>query len=51
VEVTLSIECEIPTLKLSIELLPNMAVEEEHVFFLEHLDEHHKDVGNCEQGT
>jgi len=51
VEVSLSIECEIPTLKLAIELLPNMTVEEKHVFFLERLDEHHKDVGNCERGT
>jgi hypothetical protein len=32
IEVVLSIECEIPSLKLAIELLPNTSTEEEHVY-------------------
>jgi len=38
-EVVLSIECEIPSLKLAIELLPTTSVEEEHSLHLAHLDE------------
>jgi hypothetical protein len=33
------IECEIPSLKLVVELLPNTSNLEEHLMHLEHLDE------------
>lgn len=36
---TLPIECEIPSLKLAIELLPNTTLVEEHLIYLEWLDE------------
>ena len=39
VELVLSIECEIPSLNLSIELLPDTSPLEEHLVFLEELDE------------
>ena len=39
IEVVLSIECEIPSLKLSIELLPNKSAEEECLLYLMQLDE------------
>ena len=38
-EATLPIECEIPSLKIAIELLPNTSPEEEHLLYLERLDE------------
>ena len=38
-EATLSIECEIPSLKLAIGLLPNTSPEEERLLYLERLDE------------
>jgi hypothetical protein len=38
-EAILLIECEIPSLKLAIELLPNTYVEEEHLLYLMRLDE------------
>ena len=38
-EATLLIECEIPSLKLAIELLPNTLPEEERLLYLERLDE------------
>ena len=38
-EVTLSIECETPSLKLVVELLPNTSLEEERLLYLEILDE------------
>ena len=38
-EATLSIECEIPSLKLAVELLPNTSLEEERLLYLERLDE------------
>ena len=38
-EATLPIECEIPSLKLAVELLPNTSPEEEHLLYLERLDE------------
>jgi hypothetical protein len=44
IEVVLSIECEIPSLKLSVELLPNTSVEEEHLLYLMQLDETHRDA-------
>eukprot|EP00253_Pinus_taeda_P012155 PITA_12155 len=36
---TLTIECEIPSLKLVVELLPNTSPEEERLLYLERLDE------------
>ena len=38
-EATLPIECEIPFLKLAVELLPNTSPEEEGLLYLERLDE------------
>lgn len=38
-EATLSIECEIPSLKLAVELLPNTTPVEERLIYLEWLDE------------
>lgn len=38
-EATLPIECEIPSLKLAVELLPNTTVVEERLLYLERLDE------------
>ena len=38
-EVMLPIECEVPSLKLSIELLPNTSAEEERLLHLHSLDE------------
>jgi hypothetical protein len=43
-EVVLPIECEIPSLKLAIELLPNTSIEEQHLLHLTQLDETHHDV-------
>jgi hypothetical protein len=34
IEVILSIECEIPSLNLAVELLPNTSVEEERLLYL-----------------
>ena len=38
-EVTLPVECDIPSLKLDVELLPDTSVEEERLLYLERLDE------------
>jgi transposase InsO family protein len=38
-EVILPIECEIPSLKLVVELLPDTSTEEERLLYLSHLDE------------
>jgi hypothetical protein len=38
------IECEIPSLKLAVELLPNTSTEEECILYLMQLDETHRDV-------
>ena len=38
-EATLPIECEIPSLKLVVELLPNTSPKEELLLYLESLDE------------
>lgn len=38
-EATLPIECEIPSLKLAVELLPNTTLVEERLLYLERLDE------------
>jgi hypothetical protein len=44
IEAIMSIECEIPSLKLVVELLPNTSVEEEHIFYLMKLYETHRDA-------
>jgi hypothetical protein len=44
IEVVLPIECEIPSLKLAVELLPNTSAEEEHLLYLMQLDETHRDA-------
>ena len=41
-EATLSIECEIPSLKLAIEILPETSPQEECLLYLERLDETHR---------
>ena len=38
-EAVLPIECEIPSLKLAVQLLPHTSFIEEHLIYLEHLDE------------
>ena len=38
-EATLPIECEIPSLKLDVQLFPNTSPKEEHLLYLERLDE------------
>ena len=43
-EAVLPIECEIPSLKLTIELLPNTTEEEQCLLYLSHLDEICRDV-------
>ena len=43
-EATLLIECEIPSLKINIELLPNTTIEEEWFLYLNKLDENHHDA-------
>ena len=42
-EVVLRIECEILSLKLAVELLPNTSVEEEWFLYLTNLDENRRD--------
>jgi hypothetical protein len=44
VEAILPIECEIPSLKLAVELLPNTSVEEERLLYLMRLDETRRDA-------
>jgi hypothetical protein len=44
VESILSIECEIPSLNLSVELLPNTSAEEECMLYLMKLDETRRDA-------
>ena len=43
-EVVLPIECEIPLLRLTIELLPHTIDEEQCLLYLSHLDEIHRDA-------
>ena len=43
-EAVLPIECEIPSLKLAIEILPNTTGEEDHLLYLNQLDENHRDA-------
>ena len=44
VESVLSIKCEIPSLKLAIELLPDTSPLEEHLIHLEQIDEQRRDA-------
>ena len=44
VEAITPIECEIPSLKIAIHVLPDMTKLEERLLHLEHLDEQHRDV-------
>jgi hypothetical protein len=44
VEVVLSIQCEIPSLKLVIEFLANTSTEEERLIYLSRLDEHNREA-------
>ena len=44
VESVLSVECEIPYLKLAIDLLPNTSPLEERLVHLEYLDEQRRDA-------
>ena len=44
VESILLVECEIPSLKLSVELLPDTFALEQHLVHLEHLDEQRQDA-------
>ena len=41
-EATLPIECEIPSLRLVVELLPDTTLEEEHFLYLNKLDKTHR---------
>ena len=43
-EATLPIECEIPSLKLVVELLPNTTIDKERFLYLNQLDETRYDV-------
>jgi hypothetical protein len=43
-EAILPIECEIPSLKLAVELLPNTSAEEERLLYLMRLDETRRDA-------
>ena len=43
-EFVLSIECEIPSLKLAIEILPGTTFEEECLLHLQQLEKHHRDT-------
>jgi hypothetical protein len=43
VEVDLLIECEIPSLKLVVELLPKTSTKDNYLVSLKCLDEHHQD--------
>jgi hypothetical protein len=44
IEVVMPIECEIPSLKLFVELLPNTSAKEEHLLYLMQLYETHRDA-------
>ena len=43
------IECEIPSLKLAVELLPDTSSLEEWLLHLEHLDEQHRDAATMNE--
>ena len=40
-EVVLPIECEIPSLRLTLKQLPHTTDEEQHLLYMSHLDEIH----------
>ena len=44
VESIFPVECEIPSLKIVVELLPDTSPLEEHLVHLEQLDEQHRDA-------
>jgi hypothetical protein len=44
IEAIMLIECEIPSLKIVVELLPNTLVEEERLLYMMQLEETHHDV-------
>ena len=44
VELILPVECEIPSLKLAVEILPDTSPLEEHLVHLEQLDEQRRDA-------
>ena len=44
IEVVLPVECEIPSMKLAIELLPNTSELEKRLVYLEQLNETHRDA-------
>jgi hypothetical protein len=44
IKIVLPIECEIPSLKLAVELLPNTSAEEECLLYLMQLDETHRNA-------
>ena len=48
-EATLTIECEIPSLKLVVELFPNTTIEEEHFLYLNKLDETRCNVSSANE--
>ena len=43
VALVLLVECEIPSLKLVVEILPDIFTLKDHLVHLEHLDEQHQD--------
>ena len=43
-EVVLPIQCQIPSLKLAVELLPNTSTKEERFLYLNNLDETRRDA-------
>eukprot|EP00253_Pinus_taeda_P033022 PITA_33022 len=43
------VECEIPSLKLAVELLPETSGLKEHLLHLEHLDEQHRDAATMNE--
>ena len=49
VEAVTLIECEIPSLKIAIHVLPDTMKLEEHLVHLEHLDEHRRDALTANQ--
>jgi len=49
-EEILPIECEIPSLKLAVELLRSISAAEEHFLHLPHLDETHFEVALASEG-
>jgi hypothetical protein len=48
-EEVLPIECHIPYLKLVVELFPDTSSLEEHLLYIEHLDEKHRDAASANE--